>query len=80
MKKNYEKPQIRFESFELSQSISVGCEFIATMAEKACELLEEETGLAVYIDGVCAYTPPGITEDQVCYHGPSDDGYVVYSS
>ena len=82
MKKKYEKPQIHFVSFELSQDISAGCELITNYAENACAIYVNEPGwdLTVYADSSCGYTPPNVAAgDTPCYHAPTDS-YNVYSS
>lgn len=82
MKKNYEKPEIMFDSFELSQSIAGGCELIQTnQAEKSCPINIPDfgPGYTWFADLLTCYaTPPG-PNDSICYHVPSD-AYNVYSS
>lgn len=85
MKTGYEKPQIQFENFELSQSISAGCELISNQAQYSCSVPVTEPGWGTVIlymdeDGGCTTTPanPG-AGDGLCYHAPSDNNN-VYSS
>lgn len=84
MKKMYEKPKFRFESFELSQNISAGCELISNHAKYTCALIDPSWGydLKIFADteGQCNTTPPyeGY-DDQLCYHAPSE-GYNVHGS
>lgn len=70
MKKVYEKPEILFESFSLSTSISKGCE-IKTDSQSygVCTI---GTGEIAMFDGAvpnCVYTP-GEEYDGPCYHVP----------
>lgn len=80
--KKYEKPEIHFISFELSESISAGCELITNLAQTVCEIFVNEDGwegITVYADTKsCGYTPPN-GSDKPCYHAPTDS-YNVYSS
>lgn len=79
MKKAYIKPQIVFDSFQLSQNIAGDCEFISTFARGNCAILEPETGDIVYLDSTtCQFTPPN-ANDGICYHVPTED-WNVYSS
>lgn len=74
MKKNYEKPEIMFDSFELSQNIAAGCAAIANYGENQCSVTYSEGGIELNlynIQGVCYYTGPGF-EDMICYHAPGD--------
>lgn len=78
--KKYTKPKAVLVNFELSQSISAGCELITNIAQGMCEVFINEPGwegITVYTDG-CATTPPN-GDDTICYHAPSDS-YNVYSS
>lgn len=83
MKKAYSKPQIIFDSFELSQSIASGCEGIALQAENECAVRVELEGIG-NIDifnttpSPCTTSGPG-DHDLVCYHVPSDDNNVFSS-
>lgn len=80
MKKVYKKPEVTFVSFELSESISAGCEQISNQAEYTCAVedpMAEMTYIAGEITG-CTYTPSNI-DDFVCYHGPSDSSSVFSS-
>lgn len=79
MKKVYIKPEIFFDSFELSQSIAAGCEGISQHAEGACAVYVKEIGLSVFsTKGTCDYYNSEM-QDMVCYHAPSDANN-VYSS
>lgn len=79
MKKVYTKPEIIFDSFELSQSIAAGCEGISQHAEGACAVWLEELGTSIFATtAICKYAPPS-PEDYVCYNAPTDSNN-VYSS
>ena len=78
MKKTYSKPQIVFDSFELSQSIAAGCEVITNQAQGVCPLIDDESGWTLLADTSCKKTPPTGT-DEICYDVPAES-YNVYSS
>ena len=44
MKKEYQKPELYYESFQLAQSIASNCEGIANFAENACSVTLEGPG------------------------------------
>lgn len=82
MKTGYEKPQIQFENFELSESISAGCALISNATQYSCAVFVPEWGEKFYMDetGGCTLTPPNAgAGDGLCYHAPSDANN-VYSS
>ena len=79
MKKEYKKPQIIYESFELSQSIAAGCEFVSSAMRGMCPVMTD-LGFSVFITSYgCDYTPPNEDDDMLCYDVPSDSSQ-VYSS
>lgn len=78
MKKVYTKPEIFFDSFELSQSIAAGCELISNHAVNVCKIYDNELGLVYLTQDSCADTPPG-DDDGLCYDVPVLD-WGVYSS
>lgn len=84
MKKKYEKPDILFESFALSQSISAGCEMIAgNAAQYVCPVLVKTPGFdddryTIFGDGTCDSKPVG-GNDSICYHVPIADNNVFNS-
>lgn len=72
MKKTYHTPAIYYESFQLAQNISVGCEGIANFDGRGCSIDVTELNINIHVDvGVCQYTGP-TTDDMICYHAPSD--------
>ena len=84
MKKKYEKPDILFESFALSQSISAGCEMIGgNHAQYVCPVLVKTPGFdddtyTIFGDGACESKPVG-GNDSICYHVPIADNNVFNS-
>lgn len=80
MRKVYKKPEVVFVSFELSESISAGCEQISNQAEYACAVEDTMAELTYITEGItgCNYTPPNVY-DLVCYHAPSDSANVFSS-
>ena len=79
MKKEYKKPQIIYESFELSQSIAGGCEFVSSAMRGMCPVITD-LGFSVFITSYgCDVTPAPGDDDQFCYDVPSDSNQ-VYSS
>ncbi len=78
MKRKYVKPEIIFDSFELSQSIAAGCELISQHSQGACPVLDPEIGQTLISEGLCQMTPPG-GNDSICYDVPMDS-YNVFSS
>ena len=72
MKKYYEAPEILFEDFALSSSISAGCEFkTSTMSEGDCGY--KSHGVVVFTSDVsgCKYTEPD-NNDSLCSHVPNE--------
>ncbi len=80
MKKQYIKPQIMFDSFELTDCIAAGCAFLnSNIQPYVCAVLDKELGFTLFTDiGICDSTPPG-GNDSICYHIPVAD-YNVYTS
>lgn len=84
MKKNYEKPQIHYESFALSNSISSGCEAISNGLENECPIIPKDWYDAGYmetifaIDSICENTETD-QRNRFCYYAPADTNN-VYSS
>ena len=80
MKKQYVKPELYFESFELSTSIAT-CDFKSNAAGNVCAIdLGFGEGNAVYMDikNGCGRQPdPGNTK--YCYNPPAA-GSAVFSS
>lgn len=87
MKKKYSKPEIFFESFEVSQCIAAGCEMISNAAEGECAVTVPDPGwddVHIFTSAVdaCTTTPDdkGYEEyNKVCYFVP-EETYNVFSS
>ena len=74
MKKEYSAPKLYYESFQLAQNISAGCEGIANFNDENCAIYVQDTGVNIIIYSqphVCIYTGPGF-EDRICYHAPTE--------
>lgn len=73
MKKTYSKPEIVFEDFSLSTSITAGCEL-----DTAIPSYEENCGYPirggiVFVAGAeCTIFPQDGLHEGYCYHVPSD--------
>ena len=81
MRKRYQKPALRYESFRLSQSIASGCEGIANFAENQCSVTLTGPGysLTLFHDSqICVDSPPN-PDDYLCYHVPSENNNVFSS-
>ena len=79
MKKAYSKPQIAFDSFELSQGIAGGCGKIASHAQYVCgyqigrwTIFEDDIG------EMCNMEPQGENK-QLCYDVPTE-AWQLFSS
>lgn len=70
MKKSYVKPQVLFESFQLSANIAGNCSFKTGHAIDECAYTTG--GRPVFVDGVtaCTTTPADGKWDGMCYHIP----------
>lgn len=75
MKKTYTKPEILFEDFSLSTSITAGCDLDTPMPsyEENCGY-PMQGGKIVFVDGIqaCTYKPQGGVYNGFCYHNPTD--------
>lgn len=81
MKKNYNKPEIMFEDFSLSNNIAAGCEFEANSAQDMCGYVLGITNQVVFIskETGCTYTENVVSDstgyyyqgaNKICYHVP----------
>lgn len=81
MKKPYVKPQIAYESFQLSTSIAASCALLGTnSAQYVCPVEDPESGFLFFADGVtspCDTVPIG--GDSICYDIPTAN-WNVFSS
>lgn len=81
MKREYQKPELYYESFQLAQSIAANCEGIANFAENACSVTLDGPGysLTLFHDSqICVDSPPN-PDDFVCYHAPAENMNVFSS-
>jgi hypothetical protein len=78
MKKTYVRPEVYFESFELSASIATGCKLISNAAERVCPVTDNELGITYFASDMCTYGPPK-PNDKVCYNPPADTANVFTS-
>lgn len=69
MKKNYVRPAIIFDSFELAENIA-SCELISSnQGRYECPALDPESGLQIFSSiGPCTTTP--LDGEQICYEIP----------
>lgn len=79
MKKIYTKPEILFEDFSLSTSITAGCAFKNHNYQEGVCGYTTRTGNIVFTQDVtgCVYTEND--SDTLCYHVPNDD-YDIFNS
>ena len=69
MKKNYSKPQLVFDSFELSESIAAGCYAISKQSELICPVDDPIFGVVFTGDNAgCEITSDSKDNDMECYH------------
>ena len=69
MKKQYVKPAMFSETFDICDSIAAGCGIAVGSTRETCSYSDPTLpGVSLFIVGrVCAMTP-GNDNDQVCYH------------
>ena len=74
MKKEYKKPELLFDSFELSVNIAAGCSsnHRVGLSENACGLVVPGIGTAFVSEPICTYVPQE-DESGWCYHVPTAD-------
>ena len=81
MKKEYQKPKLYYENFQLSQSIAAGCEGLANFVENQCTVTLTGPGYTLVLfnnESICVDSPPG-ADDYVCYHAPTEFNNVFSS-
>lgn len=73
MKKRYIKPQIAYESFQLSTSIAASCALLGSQsAQYVCPVTDPDSGFILFTDDIsspCDTAPVG-GNDSVCYDVP----------
>ena len=80
MKKAYKKPQLYFESFQLSASIAATCSLIINVNGSMCPVTDPGLGITYYADtNMCSYTP-GPGDIKICYDTNAVDDNQVFSS
>ena len=80
MKKEYKKPELLFDSFELSESIAAGCEYITGQTIDQCAYYTG--GRNVFVESVTACTTKTQdgTWDSICYHVPNENSNLFTSA
>lgn len=82
MKKAYVKPQIAYESFQLSTSIASGCALLGSNAARyICPVTDPDSGFTLFADDIaspCDTAPVG-GNDTVCYDVPVANWNVLSS-
>ncbi len=82
MKKPYIKPQIAFESFQLSTSIAASCALLGTnSAQYVCPVEDPDSGFMLFAEDItspCDTAPMG-GNDSICYDVPLEN-WNVFSS
>ncbi len=80
MKKTYNKPQIVFESFELTTSISAGCSYIVTNSADTsnCSYHDAQQDITLFA-AHCGWDEDEVNTSGVCYHVPSAN-YDLFNS
>ena len=71
MKKQYVKPELYFENFELSMSIATCANPTHTPAGKMCEIDMGDGVVAFLSKNTCNFTPED--GEKYCYNVPNDD-------
>lgn len=80
MKRMYDKPQIVFDSFELSQSIAAGCELFSNIAWQQCPVdVGGSFGTIFTLEEICNRTPDDNEYKEICYDVPFEEN-MVFSS
>ena len=79
MKKRYEKPDIMFDNFTMSESVA-RCEEKANFARGVCSL-EMGPGYFMFTDDVnsCNFKQKDLEFNGLCYHVPMDSNNVFNS-
>lgn len=81
MKKEYQRPELFYESFSLCPAIAAGCEGIANFAENACSVTLKGEGYELVLfhnTAICRDCPPN-ADDYLCYHAPTENNNIFSS-
>lgn len=74
MKKEYHKPEIFFDSFELSQSIAAGCVYTSNFNRGQCGVFLPDLGLTLFANNTgSACTMKNNHNNRFCWDVPTDD-------
>ena len=80
MKKTYVKPQIAYESFQLSTSIANGCELYPTnLAQYVCPVEDPDTGFSLFADNQASLCDTVPANGKICYDVPNANWNVLQS-
>lgn len=71
MKKTYVKPEVYFESFELSANIATGCSTITKTLNEDQQCAYHDGFEVIFLEKNSGCTTKA-TEDRLCYHNPHD--------
>lgn len=84
MKKEYVKPYLAFESFQLGAALAGSCggsnQFALNHSIDGCDAVEEGGG--VFFGAACPkniFSYEGVSKDGVCYQGPVEGGLYLTS-
>lgn len=69
MKKPYVRPEVYFESFELSANIATGCALPINHQVNGCNQGLGDFDGIVFLENACTLT---VGKDGICYHVPFD--------
>lgn len=71
MKKSYVKPQIAFESFQLSTSIAASCALLGSQsAQYICPVTDPDSGFILFTDDVASPCDTAPVGGSICYDVP----------
>lgn len=78
MKRQYVKPDLSFESFEMSSNIATGCGIKVGPTEMSCDIDGNlSAGMGLFSEKYsCEYTPD---TDGMCYQTTTDDSKIFAS-
>ena len=74
MKKEYSKPNVIFEDFSLSTSVSLNCEVDVNFARGSCGRISVSPGVYIFTADMTGCTTGYKREEHngVCYHNPTE--------
>lgn len=78
--KNYVKPAVSFQFFNLVSGVSDGCNMSATSAPYQCPVqIPDWPGETVFTAAACTWETDNPEEFDICYQGPSGITSVIGS-